>query len=116
LGYFCGQFVLLRVTSVNFGVVLGSLRGHFRHMRVTLGLYWGRFCGHFGVTFCTIWGRFGVTLEFSIYEGGFVSLCVVLGNFGGEFRVPFGSLWDYFALTVRSLCALWGHFGITLDI
>ena len=77
------------MTLGHFGVTLGSLWGHFRHLKATLD-HFGVAVVHIGVTLMSFWGHFGVTL----------------GSFRGRFA--------HFGITLESLWVYEGCFRVTL--
>ena len=133
LGSLCGHFWHLGRLWGHFGITLGLLWEHLRHVGVTLGALWG----HFGVRFGSVWGQFGyrwmtlghlmVTLQSLWIHLGYMKVLFqktfisptyfndFIKMFGGLW-VDLGLLWDRFWHMKVNLGPLWGHFGATLGI
>ena len=75
----------MRVTLGHFGVTLGSLWGHFRHLKATLD-HFGVAVVHIGVTLMSFWDHFGV----------------ILGSLWDHVWITLGSCWAHFGVTLGS--------------
>ena len=61
-----------------FGIILGSLSEHLRHMRVTLGSFWG----HFRISLGSVWVSVG---DFGSLDGHFAMIVEPLWVYEGPF-------------------------------
>ena len=127
LGSLCGHFWHLGRLWGHFGITLGLLWEHLRHVGVTLGALWGQVWVSLGSVwvsvddFGSLDGHFAIIVDSPwVYEGplsknihfptnGFIKM------FGGLW-VDLGLLWDRFRHMKVNLGPLWGHFGATLGI
>ena len=115
LGSLCGHFWHLGWLWGHFGITLGLLWEHLRHVGVTLGAL----RGHFGVRFGSVWGQFGyrwVTLGHLMVI--LQSLWIHFGYMKVLFQKPFIFPTDFndFIKFMGELCITLGHFWVTFGV